>query len=146
MIPKKHTFFWFCNIVIPILLGTVIYLFWTNDTYISIIVRDYLHRIPLFDIPLFNKSSMLAAFIRNYFCDMCWAYAIIFCLVPIIGLSKKHIMLSTWIGIVFSIFMEVLQYFSVINGTFDIWDIILEVMACLIASLMIYTITWRKKK
>ena len=44
------------------------------------------------------------------------------------------------IGIVFIIFIELSQLFSIVPGTFDFWDIVVEIISALLAVLNLYII------
>ncbi len=66
--------------------------------------------------------------IRNHLCDFLWAYSLANSL-NYIGLDKRQTFIITLLtGVVF----EVLQLLHLIRGTFDILDILAELLACII--------------
>ena len=137
--------YWILNITIPILVGFSIYLLWTSDTYVSSMVRALLRHFGLPEIPLLRLSGPAARFARNHLCDMCWSYALVFSIALIQGFTGKDVICTVWICSGFSAAMEIAQYLHIVSGTFDILDIVLEIIACIFAGMMIYLFDWRKK-
>jgi len=83
------------NIFCPLLLGLLIY------------ISAFFYQIP--------------NFIRNYVPDILWAYAITFTLLII----WKYCLPFVWIFLLLLLFIlfEVSQYFDLINGTGDLFDV-----------------------
>jgi hypothetical protein len=81
-----------------------------------------------------QKANWLYVFIRNYFLDMLWAYSLTFTIYLLIDTNADKIFRTTLIASAFAILMESLQLMKNVSGTFDIWDIILELAAISIAS------------
>jgi hypothetical protein len=84
------------NILFPIIIGACIY--------------------------MLNEEAFLEGFIRNHLSDGLWAYALISSILVIWNRQINRY----WITLAFFIFIgfESLQYFHLINGTFDLWDIL----------------------
>lgn len=76
-------------------------------------------------------------FIRNYFLDMLWAYALVFALSLIICRNAAQLWETFMIAFIFSAIMELLQITPIVQGTFDIWDIMVELIAELVAVFII---------
>lgn len=66
--------------------------------------------------------------IRNHLCDFLWAYSLAFSL-TYIELNKTQTFIITLLtGIIFELFQKI----HLIKGTFDILDILVELLACVI--------------
>lgn len=66
--------------------------------------------------------------IRNHLCDFLWAYSLAFSLTYIELSNKETFIITLSTGAVF----ELLQKVHLIKGTFDILDILVELLACII--------------
>ena len=89
----------------------------------------------LFDIGIINNSNIFFRLLRNYLPDFLWAFSFFF-LTIIFSFNiseKKYLFISgiyvASIGIIF----EILQYFNIAKGTFDFFDIVIYLIAILIA-------------
>lgn len=71
--------------------------------------------------------------IRNYLPDFCWAFAFGIT----ISLFSTNLIEIIFIPIICGTFLEICQYNNLILGTGDIYDVLIEVLACLIAILII---------
>lgn len=66
-----------------------------------------------------------ARFIRNYMPDVLWAWALIILLYGIWNPSKKSHRLSILLlYAAFTVALEILQFFKIVNGFFDAFDIV----------------------
>ena len=75
---SRKTFYWI-NILVPLLFGVIVYLYWKPDAYIS---RLILHYLPISYESDLGRPEGICKFIRYYFSDICWAYALTF--------SRRH--------------------------------------------------------
>lgn len=66
--------------------------------------------------------------IRNHLCDFLWAYSLAFSLTYIELNNKETFIITLSSGVVF----ELLQMMHLIKGTFDILDILVELLACIV--------------
>lgn len=66
--------------------------------------------------------------IRNHLCDFLWAYSLAFSLTYIELNNKETLIITLSSGVVF----ELLQMMHLIKGTFDILDILVELLACIV--------------
>lgn len=133
---KRKRIIW--NIVIPILIGGIIYYVLSPDVvfveHIDSIIGYKNH------LSILCGQSIYVKLLRNYFLDMLWAYALVFALYFIICNSKNGLLKSFLIAFSFSTIIEVLQLTYLIGGTFDVLDIMLQILAEVIAVLIIYII------
>ena len=127
---KSHLLFFIINTLLPLILGTIVYLSLKPNAYISSIIYKWL---PFhISISPFEKN-ILTIFIHGYFCDMLWAYAF---MITLCFSSAYQTNLKAYIVIaciIFESLIELLQYLHIISGTFDLWDIILEILMNLLA-------------
>ena len=134
---NKRTLLLLLHIIVPIILGTCIYLFTRPDTYISKWILDWWG----ISSPAVTLRGLvpwwLWRFLCSYAADILWAYALTFSVYLIFCSSPVKILPYMAICCIFEAGMELLQLFDVLSGTFDVWDIILEVCATAIASLII---------
>ena len=122
----------FSNIFLPLLTGLFIYLFVNKRAYISTIIN----------IPLkINVKGLAGVFVKCWLCDMLWSYALTAALYLVLIPFRYRLILSATASFIVGVFLEGLQYFNIISGTFDVLDIIFELTAVLIA---VYVIKRRK--
>ena len=140
---KNWILFRVVNILVPLLAGMVLYTILTDDTYVSQWIRRTFAQ---------ENSSVLSTragflrFCRNHLCDMCWSYSLVFCIAWILGQGRVWLTVSVSVCALFSTLMELVQLSAAFPGTFDVWDILLEIVSCLIAGMVIYTNIRRKRK
>lgn len=128
---RKKFLFGCLHILFPLLLGLALYLCFRPDTYISQLFYQVLGLSP---VSVTRLPGWLLAFLQNFACDMLWAYALTCCVYLIWGGRLLPVGL---LCVGFSAAMELLQYFGVISGTFDFWDILLQSCATALAALSI---------
>ena len=119
------------NILLPLITGAVFYIVLRSDTYIARCFYQMFHLEYAFEI----KDNFCITFVRNYVCDMFWAYALMMTLW--LALDKTELYKVSFIAFLFAAFVECSQIRGVIKGTFDIGDILLEGIAIGIASFVI---------
>lgn len=133
---------YFLNVVAALLIGLCVYIIFRPDTYISVLfskridftwLQNSLPKIP----------SLLTQFARNYLCDILWAYALFNAFFLIY--KEEQAMGVFGICAVFEIVVEVLQLFDIIQGTFDVVDIVFEIVATLTSALYIKNKSKRRK-
>ena len=127
----KQKIWWIgLHIAVPLIMGAVIY-YLISPEVIFIKMFSTHGRIPT---PLkLNQSHVIYRFIRNYFLDMLWAYALMNTLIFLIGKSSSAIKISDSMAIIFTVILEGLQLTSFVSGTFDVWDIVVEIIGELFA-------------
>jgi glycopeptide antibiotics resistance protein len=102
-----------------LLIGLIIYLLFKPHSYISELIYNLLG-----SSLYIHTDSAFAEILRNYLCDILWAYSLIF---VIDYLCECNFLLEIIFAWIFEVVMEVIQIYPIIPGTFDILDIILEV-------------------
>lgn len=141
---KKTTLLYSAHIIFPLLFGIGIYVHSTGNTYfteaLNFILPECLTSPPKWDI----NSSFLLRVLRFYFCDAVWAYSLTFSIAPFFGTSKIRVFFAAILCSFFCILLELIQMNPEFIGTFDFWDIIVEIITCFIAGIIFYTLFRRK--
>jgi hypothetical protein len=132
------------NIVVPILLGSVIYYLFSPDV-LFVKSIDSITGLD-FHITIYEKNNFVFEFIRNYFLDMLWAYALVITLFYLIGNNTASLLKIFLIAFSFSVAMEILQVTSIAKGTFDRCDIVVEFLAEVAAVFIIKKYFLEEKK
>ncbi len=118
---------WINLVIIPLLIAGVVYYLFFPDV---IFVR-YIDRFAGFDLHIHLPYNHLLEIVRNYSFDVVWAVSLISAsyLIYKDDISVQKI---TIVGVSFETVMECLQLIPWIPGTFDIVDIVVEIMASII--------------
>ena len=126
---KRDSLFYILNIILPIVIGAIIYVLYSPNTVFVQLLNNY------FIIKNLD-SNVVSNVLRNYFCDFCWSYSLAF---TISFIYKDSFSLTTSILVPISvgIMLEILQLTKIISGTYDILDIISELLACIICYLIL---------
>lgn len=137
---RKIHVFYLINIFIALILGLLIYIVFRPDTYISKWFSESTH-LGSIAIGMRVKKNIVIAFLRNYMGDFLWAYALTYSVQIFIEANRKKGYIALIIScIIFEILIEVMQKLNIISGTFDLYDIIVEVFATCSATLFIYMV------
>lgn len=134
---ERSVVFYIIHVFVPLTLGCLIYYVFCPDVYFV----DVIDRIigSGFHIKI-ATDYLFVKLIRFYIFDVLWAYSLTFAVFGIAGcVFYREILLAGVIG--FEILMESLQAVSEILGTFDSWDIFLEV----ITSVIIFKVYFSKE-
>lgn len=125
MNPKK--IFLMINIFAPLSLAAIVYYVISPDVIFVAWLDSLLGRGVHLDNIRFGTEAV--RFIRNYVLDMMWGYALVFALYFIMGNNAAGLTKLIIIASVFSTVMELLQLTPFVRGTFDVLDIIVEILA-----------------
>ena len=131
-VKRKAFVFYGLHIGTALLLGLLIYLFCGRNIRILRLAGQWL---PLDRLPEAGPG-MVSRFARNYLCDMAWAYALVFAVYLFTGEEGNLGKLSAGC-MIFAVITEWMQLAGFLSGTFDIWDIVLEGLAVLMAAFLI---------
>lgn len=129
---KKRLIIVLCAII-PILAGTVLYVQYRPDAYVSRLIYR------LFNIKPTNTidRSAIGTFIRCYLLDVLWAFALPNTLFFAVGFDKNRLKLIFALSMGMAVLTEGLQHFKVIGGTGDLIDCLLECLSITLAINMI---------
>ena len=123
---------WFMFMVLcPLFLGAAFYYIFCPDvffvTWIDTFTGIYAH---ITDIPVGNP---VLGFIRSYLLDFVWAFAFAAMIYLLTYKEKKLRWLVLIIPVITGVIMEVLQLHGLISGTYDVFDIIIEIIGAILA-------------
>ncbi len=124
--------FIYANISLPILAGSLLY-YVTSPQVMFVQNIDRLLGVSLH----VGTENTFVVNLRSYMPDMLWAYALVFSLMLVIGNKTADVWKMFVIAGMFSTIMEVLQVIGCVKGTFDVMDIIVEIIAELMAVFII---------
>jgi hypothetical protein len=126
---KKELLFYLLNITIPLLIGTYIYIRYSPD----VIFVGYLNNFIELKAKELNSVTL---FLRNYLCDFCWSYSLAFS-ISFIYYENFSLVHSILIPATIGIAIELLQLIGLIDGTYDLFDIFVELLATLLCFMIL---------
>lgn len=113
------------NVTAPIIIGAVFYYIFGRDTVFVELIDNILG----FSMHITNTGNNFGIkMARCYLPDFLWAYALMSAVLLFWGYDKRIIALV----IIYETVLELLQLFSCVKGTFDVWDILIEILAGII--------------
>lgn len=113
--------------VLPLLAGGLLYWFFSPEV-LFVQAIDSLLGIRHFSYS-FNADNLFFTLIRNYFLDGLWAYSL-YCILKLI-IDNSKIQLT--VAILGAVTMESVQLIPSVPGTYDIWDIVIEIIGITLA-------------
>ncbi len=125
----RHVFYGL-NIFIPLLFGAFLYLTLRSDSFLSVFINRYI-AFPSFSYSAFPR--WLITFLRNFACDILWAYSLSFAVMHILDYCRKNLRHAFILCVCFICLVEAFQKAGIFHGTFDYLDILLEVCSVFIA-------------
>ncbi|MBQ6752999.1 MAG: hypothetical protein IJR10_04425 [Clostridia bacterium] len=128
---KTEILFYALNIVLPIIIGTLIYVCVKRDSYIATVI------LKVFDLPNLNEAIIphfFRSFLKCFAADMLWAYSLTFTIYFVSGCKTGT---TLTVCLIFETVLELLQKTNVIKGTFDFFDIAFEALSIALALLII---------
>lgn len=123
------------HIICPLAAGALIYCLASPDVIFIKRIADFTGRICM---PVLWADSAFLRLVRNYLPDMMWGYSLVVSLFCIIGNNAADVRKAFWLAVPFTTAIEVMQKTSFMPGTFDVFDIFVEVLAEAIAACIIY--------
>lgn len=121
------------NVVVPLVIGAMLYYIFLPETLFVTGVDEVMGFS--FHIPIATDNRIISL-ARNYLFDALWAYSLMSLIIYIFGYNRK-IYVSI---LLFEIVMELIQLFPFIKGTFDVYDILVE----LLISILVIKISERR--
>jgi len=124
-------------------IGGTIYVFFRPTAFVS---------RPFNNIGFLNRiceeashlDGWFISFIKYWFCDFLWAYALAFCLLLVFEKTNTKYLLPIILTVLLSVLLELLQGFQIVSGTFDWWDLLSELTAVTFAVIIKRRITYEK--
>jgi len=124
---------------LPLLIGTYIYLSLSKTTPLLLYINKYSLLQKIYDlIPKYFEYSIISILLKNYFIDYLWGFSFSFTLYPAISvLSRKPKHTVIFVVTLSGFIYEIMQYFSIFNGTGDIIDVLLYFLASITSVIVI---------
>lgn len=136
----------FCwrNVVVAFILGCSYYLLFRNDYIILrleslLTFTKYIRRVLY--IGTIGKTT-IGKIVNSFFPDCMWAWALTFCT---IDTFKSKLLAFSIIGITIAV-NECIQLFDFMHATFDLYDILLEVITVVIATSVYYIYKFKTER
>ncbi len=114
-------------------IGGSIYVLCRQHSYITILLQNFIS----FNISFFANSILLRN-ISYYIPDFLWAFGLCCGLFAILGNNLRIALVCSVITFIYGTIWELLQHISVVNGTFDFWDILMYLTASILATTLYY--------
>ncbi len=128
------------NIIIPLIIGLLIYLLLRENTYLSGYIRKYDKFniiIALRNIMTF-PDNIFIYYIKYNFIDSLWSYSLVWSVfISLKRKTKLSLLITCLFSVVFGITIEIFQFLQIIKGTFDFIDIASYLFAIVFAFLFI---------
>lgn len=129
----RRFLFYSINTILPLLIGGAVYIGVRGDTYIS----GFIYRITGIQFRQIVLPAWLAFTARNFLSDFMWAYSLAFALSVVFRYSRRNTMVVLGMSFTFVVTIEFLQKTRAFSGTFDVFDILLESIAIILALVFI---------
>lgn len=113
-----------------LLIGFIIYVFFRQGTYIHTFL---LNRLGI-SLPYLPLGGVIGVWVRNWGGDFFWGLALCFLLAVVFKTFRHKLVFAVTITVTLGALLEILQFYGVITGTGDIFDIIAEATAAVCAA------------
>lgn len=120
---RKNVFFWSGMIVVPMVVGLIVYLILKPSAYVSELIIDI---FGLRQLNIQTSDNWFLSIIRNYLCDFLWAFSLTAAISLLYYDNRFRSAISVLICLIVGIIIELMQLLGVISGTFDIVDLIVQ--------------------
>ena len=127
--------FWVLIILVPLFLGLTIYIFLRPTAFIS---KAFYHIFSISPSTIKAPDNVFWHFIKYYFCDFLWAFSLSATVSLIIGIEKKKLVISFLVCSIVAICTEFFQLQGFIFGTFDILDVLIEIIGVILPLMIIH--------
>ena len=135
---KKRMVIRLLFVLIPLLVGTVFYLFFDPHTAFSARLVSLFPALSKLQIPAAWTDNPILRFCRNYLCDFCWAFSLESSVILLFACTRRGLRRSVSITLPLSVLLEILQKTESVSGTFDPADILVEAAAIFMAGFIQY--------
>lgn len=91
----------------------------------------------MFDLAIISKSNFIYRVIRNYVPDMCWTLSFFLMSINFTrNIAKNDLLINSLYVFGIGILFEIFQYFNIVKGTFDFFDILVYIITIILACLV----------
>ena len=134
---KENWVFLFFGVT-SLILGTLIYILYRPNTFLSDCFRS-------FPLPRKAFSFFDAVWVKYYFVDYLWAFSLCCGLHTIFRPRAKGSLFVSVVSILYGGGLELLQSISILAGTGDYWDVLMFILAALTVNMINFIIHKEKK-
>ncbi len=113
-----------------LLIGFIIYIFFRQDTYIHTLLQNLFS----LSLPYLPLGGVFGVLIRNWGGDFFWGLALCFLLAVIFKPFRHKLVFAVTVTVTLGALLEILQFYGVITGTGDFFDIVSEATAAVCAA------------
>ena len=117
---RRYEFFWWCNILIPLIACGALYAVVNSDAFFTALVQK-----------LFGNSPVRGGFLERVFVIVCmygrdflWAYAVVFAVSYLFKGTFGGLKKSFLIVLGFEVIVEIVRFFTAIGGAFDVFNLV----------------------
>ncbi len=128
---KRNYLICIANIGLPLLIGAVIYIMLSEDLLFMKWLFNDISLCDSFHIDM--SQNKILQIIRFYIPDMLWSYSLFFGILFTLKIKASNRLTAFVIGIAFISIMEFIQIHPSVSGTFDVMDLIVEIIAIAVA-------------
>lgn len=137
----KVNVYYSLSIALPLISGTILYVLFRPDTFIS----KYIYQLFDRELYLSARNSPFSLFVKNHLSDILWAYSLTHTAFFIFHTERKHGVGVFQLCVSFESAIEFLQKANVLPGTFDILDVLFEICTTAFITQLINHIFKEKK-
>lgn len=113
-----------------LLIGFIIYIFFRQDTYIHTLLQNLFG----LSLPYLPLGGIFGTLVRNWGGDFFWGMALCFLLAVIFKPFRHKLVFAVTVTVTLGALLEILQFYGVITGTGDFFDIVSEATAAVCAA------------
>ena len=124
---SRHLFY-LIHIIGCLLAGSLIYFSFRPQAQISAFLQNLFDYRPDPDWLQMTKEVGIFRFINNYVPDILWAAALSFAMVCLLGEGTRNYLFAAGLCVSAEAGVELMQKAGLLRGTFDLWDIVSEII------------------
>lgn len=113
-----------------LLIGFIIYIFFRQGTYIHTVLQNLFG----LSLPYLPLGGILGTLVRNWGGDFFWGMALCFMLAAVLNPFRHKHIFAVALTVALGALLEILQFYGVITGTGDFFDIVSEATAAVCAA------------
>ena len=99
----------------------------------------------LYNVRILKYNETFCLLIRNYIPDVCWTISFFFTSINFTkNITKNDLFINSIYVFLIAYLYEISQFFNIVKGTFDLIDIVIYLLAIIIADIL--EMEWRKKE
>ena len=134
---KRRLFLFIFGVLLPIVIAGAIYYIFFPDVWFVRLTDEFTGSALHLSDTVFLRDRPILKLLRFYGFDLVWAFSFANAIRLLLGDGKRTRSAAFLTASGVACMTELLQLSGSFPGTFDIWDIVLEIIGAFIATLMI---------